>query len=58
MEWLLVMWFVSGSAFSETGVNQHIQTTRTNTEAACQAVLRKGYMHGLRGLCVPDPASR
>lgn len=58
MEWVLVMWFVSGNAFSESGVNQHIQTTRVNTEAACAAVLRKGYIHNMRGICVHDPVKR
>lgn len=52
MDWLLVAWFVTGF---NTGVDQHIITTRTNTAAACETVLDKGYANGLRGLCVYDP---
>jgi hypothetical protein len=57
MEWLLVAWFVTGINVG-TGVDSHIVTTRTNTQAACERVLKEGYKSGLRGVCVYDPASK
>lgn len=55
MEWLLVAWFITGF---NNGINQHIVTTRTNTEAACKTVLNEGHRAGLRGVCVYDPVAK
>ncbi len=52
MDWLLVAWFITGF---QNGIDQHIVTTRTNTESACEAVLTAGHKYQMRGICVYDP---